>query len=356
MSVGYRAVQWNRFKRQYDLWLWGAITAYLGIFLAVGFIRTTQADETTLLIRALGSAAYILLHLTLCIGPLARLVPRFLPLLYNRRHLGISVFASAALHAFIATFHYHSFGDLPWLVSLFSSGSPLERPWGLHFELFGAAALFILFAMAATSHDFWLRQLTPPIWKALHMGVYLAWALLVLHVAFGFLQQERDLLLMLAAAAGVALVLGLHLAAAWFEHRIDAKQRLIRLDAWVDAGPVEGIADGMARVVEAGGERVAIFRDGDKLCALSSVCRHQNGPLGEGRIVRGLVTCPWHGYQYRLNDGCSPPPFNDRVPTFRLRIADGRVWLDPKPNPLGTETVPVLLGVGPLSEPARDVP
>jgi Ferredoxin subunits of nitrite reductase and ring-hydroxylating dioxygenases len=353
MSAGYRAVQWNAFKRQYDLWLWVGIAAYLVSFIAVGFIRTTQADETTLLIRALGSAAYVLLHLTLCIGPLARLNPRFLPLLYNRRHLGVSVFALAALHAFVVTFHFHSFGDLPPLVSLFSSGSPLERPWGVPFELFGAAALFILFAMAATSHDFWLRQLTPPIWKALHMGVYLAWGLLVLHVAFGFLQQERDLYLLLAVSAGVALVLGLHLAAARLEQRRD---QTARPGDWIDTGPVTGIKDGSARVVDAGGERVAIFRDGDALSALSNVCRHQNGPLGEGRIVAGLITCPWHGYQYRLADGCSPPPFNEQVPTFRLRIADGRVWLDPKPNPLGTMVAPVLLSAGPLHKPGGDAP
>jgi nitrite reductase/ring-hydroxylating ferredoxin subunit len=29
----------------------------------------------------------------------------------------------------------------------------------------------------------------------------------------------------------------------------------------------------------------------------------QNGPLGEGRIVDGCITCPWHGYQYRPDTG-----------------------------------------------------
>ena len=43
--------------------------------------------------------------------------------------------------------------------------------------------------MAATSHDFWLLMLTPRSWKALHMAVYVAYALVVMHVALGYLQD-----------------------------------------------------------------------------------------------------------------------------------------------------------------------
>ena len=55
------------------------------------------------------------------------------------------------------------------------------------------------------------------------------------------------------------------------------------------------------------------------------------GPLGEGRIIDGCVTCPWHGYQYRPEDGAAPAPFTERVPTFRLRLVGGRILLDPRP-------------------------
>jgi hypothetical protein len=51
-----------------------------------------NATAETTLIRALGTCALLLLHLILCIGPLCRLNPRFLPLLYNRRHLGVTMF------------------------------------------------------------------------------------------------------------------------------------------------------------------------------------------------------------------------------------------------------------------------
>ncbi|MFX9093383.1 Rieske (2Fe-2S) protein, partial [Acinetobacter baumannii] len=78
-------------------------------------------------------------------------------------------------------------------------------------------------------------------------------------------------------------------------------------NGFVDVGPARAIPDGRAITVTLSGERVAVFRDGRRICAISAVCRHQNGPLGEGRIIDGLITCPWHGYQYQPEDGCSPP-------------------------------------------------
>ena len=49
--------------------------------------------------KAYGTCAFLLLSMALCIGPLARLDRRFLPLLYNRRHLGVLTCAVAAGHA-----------------------------------------------------------------------------------------------------------------------------------------------------------------------------------------------------------------------------------------------------------------
>ena len=66
-----------------------------------------------------------------------------------------------------------------------------------------------------------------------------------------------------------------------------------------------------------------MFRDGTQIGALTNVCAHQNGPIGEGRIINGCVTCPWHGYEYRLEDGCAPPPFTEKLATYRVRLRDG---------------------------------
>jgi nitrite reductase/ring-hydroxylating ferredoxin subunit len=97
------------------------------------------------------------------------------------------------------------------------------------------------------------------------------------------------------------------------------------------------IPDKRAKIIAApGGERIAVYRDGDQIGALSNLCAHQNGPIGEGCIIEGLVTCPWHGYQYRLADGCAPPPFTEKLVTYRVRLRNNEIEVDPKPLPPGT--------------------
>ena len=90
-------------------------------------------------------------------------------------------------------------------------------------------------------------------------------------------------------------------------------------------------------------ERVALFRFGEKVSAIRNVCAHQGGPLGEGRIVDGCVTCPWHGFQYRPGDGCAPAPFTERLPTYEVRIAGGRVRINPEARRPGMAAEPAVI-------------
>jgi len=340
VSAGYRAVQWAPGKLVYDGVLVGLLTLYLGLFLAVTLALRPEITAETALIRALGTAALLLLHVVLAIGPLARLDRRFLPLLWNRRHLGVTMFLCALAHGAFSFFQFHALGDRNPLVSLLAGNREIGSLAQFPFQPLGAAALVILFVMAATSHDFWLANLTAPVWKALHMGVYLAYGLVVAHVALGALQDERAPGPAIAMATGLALILALHLAAAARERRVDRARLRAGAEGWVEVGTPEEIAEGRAKVVSLSGERVAVFRHEDRISALSNVCQHQNGPLGEGRILDGCVTCPWHGYQYRPEDGASPPPFTERVPTFRVRVEAGRIFVDPRPLPPGTRVEP----------------
>jgi nitrite reductase/ring-hydroxylating ferredoxin subunit len=211
------------------------------------------------------------------------------------------------------------------------------------FQPFGFFALVILFLMAATSHDFWLANLGAPIWKLLHMMVYFAYALLVLHVTFGVLQGETSPIYAGAMAFGLATVVGLHIRAARREIAADHELKNEVTDGFVNACAIAEIPENRARIVCLSGERVAIFKYDGKISVLSNVCQHQNGPLGEGKIVFGCVTCPWHGYQYLPDTGASPPPFVEKVPTFNVRVQNGRVFIHPKPNPPGTRAEPALI-------------
>lgn len=357
MSDAYRAVQWSPSKKRYDAIAGLAIALSLASFVAVGAVLRPSLTAETLVIRAVGGTAFLLLHLILAIGPLCRLDPRFLPLLANRRHLGVGLALLGLVHGGFALFQFHALGDLDPFVSLLTTdpattGSLAE----VAFQPFGLAALAILVLMAATSHDFWLANLTAPVWKALHMAVYLAYLLLVAHVALGVLQSEPSPLYPSLLGTGMAALAALHLAAARREARGDRAARPAAHGAasptasagaddaeWIDAGPIGSIPENRARIVSVAGERVAIFRHDGRLSAISNVCQHQNGPLGEGRIEHGCVVCPWHGYEYDPASGRAPAPFRERVPTFALRLEGDRVLVSTRPNPAGTFVEPLLI-------------
>lgn len=343
MSLNYKAVGWNRQKMRYDRLLAAGVGLYLAAFCGTTLATHPDVTAETVLIRGLGTCALLLLHVILCIGPLARLDARFLPLLYNRRHLGVTMFLLALLHAAFATFQFHALGNLNPFVSVLASNTRFGSVSQFPFELFGVLALVILFLMAATSHDFWLANLSAPVWKALHMGVYFAYASLILHVVLGVLQAETSPIYAALILAGLALVVGLHVAAARRDRALDEEKSH---GDFVDVCSVAEIPESRAKIACLGGERVAVFKYDGKISAISNVCQHQNGPLGEGCIVGGLVTCPWHGYQYRPEDGASPPPFHEKVPTFHVRIAGGRVLVDPRPNPPGTRVEPAAIHGG----------
>jgi nitrite reductase/ring-hydroxylating ferredoxin subunit/DMSO/TMAO reductase YedYZ heme-binding membrane subunit len=337
MSVALRAVQWNRSKIVYDAILLACVALYLTLFLVIAWRVTPPKnlpDAIDLYIRATGSCAFLMLTVILSIGPLARLDRRFLPLLYNRRHFGVLTFAVAVTHALFMLDWYWALDALPNLAAELTKWSDYGKFIGFPFKVLGMAALLVLFVLASTSHDFWLMFLTPRVWKFLHMALYVAYGLVVMHVSLGIMQDARGPLIPAMLVGGFGLVATLHLAAGWRERKLDRK---ISAAGWLSVGPPSSIPDKGARIVTAPqGERIAVFRDGNQIGAVTNLCAHQNGPLGEGRIIDGCITCPWHGYQYRLADGCAPPPFTEKLVTYRVRVARGMVEVDPTPLPPGT--------------------
>ncbi|MCA9294601.1 MAG: ferric reductase-like transmembrane domain-containing protein [Phycisphaerales bacterium] len=346
MTSNYKLVQWNRHKKVYDIVLLGAVLGYLLTF----FIATTIAHPTprdisipVVAIRALATLAFILLHIILCIGPLARLTNRPAPLLYNRRHLGVTFFVVAFAHAALATAYYGGFGVRNPMAATLDGYHSFASISGFPFEVLGLLALIIFFVMAATSHDFWLANLSPRLWKSLHMLVYLAYGLVVLHVGFGALQSERSPIFAIALLLGVLTVATLHIVAGLKERR-PGRRAAQPTTNWLDVGSIDEIQDNAAKVVcLKDRERIAVFKYDGKVSAVSNVCAHQNGPLGEGRIVNGCITCPWHGYQYLPEKGQSPPPYTETIPTYNVRLEGKRILINPHPNPPGTPVTPAII-------------
>lgn len=77
---------------------------------------------------------------------------------------------------------------------------------------------------------------------------------------------------------------------------------------------------GNAVRVDVDGTPVAVFNVGGELYAIGATCPHEGGPLEEGEVENGRVTCPWHGSVFDLKTGkvLTPPARND-VPVFAVQ-------------------------------------
>lgn len=345
MSVKYTPVQWNPFKYKYNLALVAMVTVYLYIFveLSPGFLGYQPAINGQVHnARAFGSCAFFMLSVILAIGPLARLDRRFLPLLYNRRHFGVLTLFVAITHMMFILSWYFAFSQSDKYEALLFSNISYDQILGFPFEAFGIFSLLCLSILATTSHDFWLKFLTPRIWKTLHYLIYPCYISLVAHITFGVGQDFQNMSFPYIAWALSLGVAGLHVAA--WRHEVKHGDQLADEAVWEQVCEVADMREGFAKIIRlTTGDRVAVFRNEGTLSAISNHCAHQNGPLGEGRIIDGCVTCPWHGFQYRVTDGQSPAPFTEKVPTYRVKLEGGTVYVDPAANPPGTPVEPVKI-------------
>lgn len=340
MSVSYQYIIWNKFKKRYDRIIVFGMVLYILLFTGITLIFNSNTSPETLIIRSFGSLAIVMLHIILIIGPLCRLNNRFLPVLYNRRHLGVSMFIAALAHGGFSMFQFHALGDVNPFWSLFTSNMDYGSLVNFPFQVLGFLALLILFVMAATSHDFFLANLSAKVWKRLHMMVYLAYILLLAHVFLGNFQQETSLFTISFMLIGFISITGLHIAAAMKESKTD-QMKLAESEGWLKVCEVEEIEGDRAKIFTVGKERVAVFKYDGKLSAIHNVCKHQGGPLGEGKVIDGCVTCPWHGYQYLPGNGQSPPPYTEKVATYELKLQGTSIYINPEPFEEGTEVQPV---------------
>lgn len=341
MSSHYAPVLWNRQKRIYDRVLFGLMGLYLVVFVVLQLVFYPNGSPETLIIRATGTLAFLMLHVILSIGPLARINPRFLPLLYNRRHFGVTMFLIALVHGVFNLIQFHALGNVDPITSLFTSNTMFGSLAEFPFQVLGFFALIILFLMAATSHDFWLHNLSPKVWKSLHMMVYVAYALLVFHVMLGVVHNESSPIWIGVIGFGMVWVIVLHLWAGIKGRKSENSPIAKDIDGFVKVCTLGEINDDRAKMVLVDDQNIAIFKYDGKLSAVNNVCRHQNGPLGEGKIVDGCITCPWHGYQYLPENGQAPPPFTEKLETYDVKLVNDTVYVNPNPYPEGTERPPV---------------
>lgn len=95
---------------------------------------------------------------------------------------------------------------------------------------------------------------------------------------------------------------------------------------WTRVADDAEVREGEPRRVEVDGLPLLIVRDGGHVRVLADRCTHRGGPLSDGEISDGCVTCPWHGSVFRLADGSvERGPAAYPQPALDVRVRDGGV-------------------------------
>jgi nitrite reductase/ring-hydroxylating ferredoxin subunit/uncharacterized membrane protein len=97
-------------------------------------------------------------------------------------------------------------------------------------------------------------------------------------------------------------------------------------EKWTPVAPETEVNEGAMKPAEVEGRPVLLYRESGTVYALEGICSHLGGPLGEGEVQDGVVTCPWHGSRFRLTDGAvCRGPATFAVPRLQTRIRQGQV-------------------------------
>ncbi len=105
-----------------------------------------------------------------------------------------------------------------------------------------------------------------------------------------------------------------------------------RADGFIDVAALAAIPDASGLVVECAGREIALFRVGADVYAIDNACPHEGGPLGQGELVDGVVTCPWHGWTFNVCGGCSLSHPGNGVGAYSVKVEEGRVLVSPRPQ------------------------
>jgi nitrite reductase/ring-hydroxylating ferredoxin subunit/uncharacterized membrane protein len=132
----------------------------------------------------------------------------------------------------------------------------------------------------------------------------------------------RGLRLAGLAASGLGGVLGGHISfrLAGGANHAEHVPHVIE-PGWHHLAPLADLPEGKPVRKMVGEVPVVAVRTGDQVQVLADRCSHMSGPLSEGQMADGCLTCPWHGSVFRLADGSvARGPATAPQPTFQARV------------------------------------
>jgi len=98
--------------------------------------------------------------------------------------------------------------------------------------------------------------------------------------------------------------------------------------SWFKIGRKTDIPKRGARCLKNGDMTIAVFRTADdEIYAIEDKCPHKSGPLSQGIVHDGCVTCPLHNWVISLESGKAQGADEGSTQAFPIKIEDGVVMI-----------------------------
>jgi nitrite reductase (NADH) small subunit len=94
---------------------------------------------------------------------------------------------------------------------------------------------------------------------------------------------------------------------------------------FVEVARIEDVPLGRMRAFTVGERKIALYHTADGFFATDNTCPHRGGPLAEGDLIGGEVTCPWHLWGFDVQSGVCTGNASVRVTAHTVRVENGRV-------------------------------
>src|SRR5690606_32607644 len=114
-------------------------------------------------------------------------------------------------------------------------------------------------------------------------------------------------------------------------------------DGFVPVCTVSELTEAKGRSARAGDTDIALCRHAGRASAVSGACPPQGAPLGEARILDGMITCPWHGRQFHHTPGACAGRPQCGLAVFPVEVRGDVVYVNPEPLPPGTDSDGAIL-------------
>jgi len=98
--------------------------------------------------------------------------------------------------------------------------------------------------------------------------------------------------------------------------------------SWVKAAKRQDIPPGNGVVADCAGTSVALFNVDGEFFATQNKCPHRGGPLGEGELNGGVVTCPWHAWSFDVRNGINVDNPNSKLLCYPVKLESDDVLVE----------------------------